>query len=62
MKIILLFCLFYVSIFADSRYETKYDAIDIDEVLRNERLLNAYVNCLLDRYSCTKDGAELKSK
>ncbi|XP_030749781.1 ejaculatory bulb-specific protein 3-like [Sitophilus oryzae] len=41
-------------------YTTKYDNVDILEVLNNERLLKNYVNCLLDQGPCTSDGMELK--
>ncbi|CAD0203151.1 unnamed protein product [Chrysodeixis includens] len=43
-----------------STYTTKYDAIDLDEVLGNDRLLTGYVKCLLEEGPCTADGKELK--
>nr|AEE62514.1 unknown [Dendroctonus ponderosae] len=43
-----------------SQYTTKYDNVDINEVVHNERLLKNYVNCLLDRGPCSPDGLELK--
>uniref|UniRef100_A0A1V1WC32 Chemosensory protein 3 n=1 Tax=Mythimna separata TaxID=271217 RepID=A0A1V1WC32_MYTSE len=43
-----------------STYTTKYDGIDLDEILNNERLLTGYVNCLMDNGPCTADGKELK--
>nr|WJJ63300.1 chemosensory protein 15 [Pachyrhinus yasumatsui] len=42
------------------KYTTKYDNIDIHDVIKNERLLKNYVNCLLEKGSCTPDGLELK--
>lgn len=42
-------------------YETKYDGIDLDEILKSERLLNNYVKCLMTEGPCTPDGYELKS-
>lgn len=42
-------------------YESKYDNIDLDEVLTNERLLKNYVNCLMSEGPCSPDGQELKS-
>nr|CAH7747822.1 unnamed protein product [Callosobruchus chinensis] len=42
------------------QYTTKYDNIDLDRILSNERLLKNYMNCLMDRGRCTKDAAELK--
>jgi len=44
------------------QYTTKFDNVDVDGVINNERLLNGYVGCLLDRNPCTPDAAELKSK
>lgn len=44
------------------KYTTKYDNFDVDSVINNRRLLENYVNCILDKGKCTKEGAELKSK
>lgn len=41
-------------------YTTKYDGIDLDEVLKSDRLFNNYYKCLLDKGKCTPDGSELK--
>jgi hypothetical protein len=46
---------------ADS-YATTWDNINLDDILNNNRLLSAYVNCLLDRGKCTADAAALKRK
>lgn len=43
-------------------YTNKYDNIDIDAVIANERLLKNYIGCLLENNPCTPDGKELKSK
>lgn len=43
-------------------YETKYDNIDLDELLKNDRLRKNYVKCLLNQGPCTPDAQELKSK
>ncbi|XP_063540193.1 ejaculatory bulb-specific protein 3-like [Cydia strobilella] len=45
---------------AEDQYTTKYDGIDLDEILASSRLLTGYVNCLLDLRPCTPDGKELK--
>lgn len=42
-------------------YETKYDNIDLDELLKNDRLRKNYVKCLLNQGPCTPDAQELKS-
>lgn len=46
----------------DSKYTTKYDNIDLDQILKNDRLMKNYVDCLLEKGRCTPDGQELKSK
>ncbi|KOC61899.1 Ejaculatory bulb-specific protein 3 [Habropoda laboriosa] len=45
---------------SEEKYTTKYDDVNIDAVLNSERLLNAYVNCLMNRGACAPDAAELK--
>ncbi|XP_049877085.1 ejaculatory bulb-specific protein 3-like [Pectinophora gossypiella] len=42
------------------KYTTRYDGINLDEILESDRLLTGYVNCLLDLGPCTPDGKELK--
>ncbi|XP_046750536.1 allergen Tha p 1-like isoform X2 [Diprion similis] len=42
-------------------YTTKYDNVDLDQILRSDRLLKNYVNCLLEIGNCTPDGKELKT-
>lgn len=61
ITIILLVTIFVVS-FAQDKYTTKYDNIDLDEIIGNKRLLKNYVNCLLETGTCTPDGQELKRK
>ncbi|XP_049963356.1 allergen Tha p 1-like isoform X2 [Schistocerca serialis cubense] len=48
---------------AAAAYTTKYDNIDLDDVLHNDRLLKKYHECLLSDSdaSCTPDGKELKA-
>lgn len=47
---------------AVEKYTTKYDNIDVDTIVSSRRLLQNYVNCLLDKGPCTPEGKELKSK
>lgn len=42
------------------KYTTKYDNINLSEILENDRLFNNYYKCLLDQGPCTPDGQELK--
>nr|QYL00059.1 CSP2 [Eupeodes corollae] len=45
---------------ARETYDTKFDNIDIDEILGSERLLKNYVNCLAREGPCTTDGKMLQ--
>lgn len=44
----------------EPRYTTKYDSIDLDQILKSDRLFNNYFKCLMDKGKCTPDGSELK--
>lgn len=43
-------------------YTTRFDNVDIEMVIKNERLLKNYIGCMLDRNSCTSDASEMKSR
>ncbi|XP_050542614.1 ejaculatory bulb-specific protein 3-like [Daktulosphaira vitifoliae] len=45
---------------APSKYTTKFDNINTDDILNNDRLLNNYFKCLMDQGKCTPEGEELK--
>lgn len=66
MKFALVFLLVivgYVSARPDM-YTNKYDNIDVDQILNNDRLLKRYTDCLLDKPDarCPPEALELKSK
>ncbi|XP_044746305.1 ejaculatory bulb-specific protein 3-like [Coccinella septempunctata] len=44
-----------------STYTDKFDKVDLDALVKNERLFKTYVNCLLDKGPCQPDGLELKT-
>lgn len=44
----------------EEKYTTKYDGVDVDEILKSDRLFKNYFNCLMDKGKCTPDGSELK--
>jgi len=46
----------------NDKYTTRYDSIDVEAILKSERLLRNYFNCLMDKGSCTREGLELKSE
>ena len=43
-----------------TQYTTKYDNVNLDEILNNERLYKKYFDCLANKGKCTPDGKELK--
>ena len=42
------------------QYTTKYDGVNLEEILKSDRLLNNYFKCLMETGKCTPDGNELK--
>ncbi|CAG9763970.1 unnamed protein product [Ceutorhynchus assimilis] len=44
----------------EEKYTTKYDNVNIDQIIQNDRLMRSYVDCCLGKKKCTKDGEELK--
>ncbi|CAG9762017.1 unnamed protein product [Ceutorhynchus assimilis] len=45
---------------AQNPYTTKYDNVDVDKILKNDRVLTNYIKCLMDEGPCTPEGRELK--
>jgi len=45
-----------------SSYPTRYDYIDIEAVMNNERIIKILFNCVMNQGPCTREGLELKSK
>jgi len=43
-------------------YSDSYNNIDVDAIINSDRLLNQYMNCILDKGPCTADGRSLKRK
>lgn len=40
----------------------RYNNLNVDQILSNERLVTNYVECLLSRKPCTPEGKDLKRK
>lgn len=40
----------------------KYENVNIETILSNDRVITNYIKCLLDQGNCTKEGRDLKSK
>ena len=60
MKYLLVLCAFFVVAFAQEQYSDKYDNLDVDEIMGNERLFAGYSDCILDKGPCTAEGKDLK--
>ncbi|KAF5301390.1 hypothetical protein FQA39_LY10788 [Lamprigera yunnana] len=60
VSIIVLICVGFVNSLPQNKYTTKYDNINVDEILQNHRVLSNYVKCLLDEGPCTAEGRELR--
>ncbi|XP_050542607.1 uncharacterized protein LOC126906241 [Daktulosphaira vitifoliae] len=43
-----------------SPYPTRYDYIDVETVMNNERIVKALFNCVMEKGPCTREGLELK--
>nr|QNL14938.1 chemosensory protein 1 [Aulacocentrum confusum] len=41
-------------------YMTRWDKVNLDEILESKRLLQHYFNCLMNKGPCPPDGQELK--
>lgn len=48
-------------VLAENKYTNKYDNVDIDKILNNDRVLTNYIRCLMEEGPCTPEGRELKS-
>lgn len=59
MKSLLVLSLVVAIAYCANPYD-KYKNVDVDQILRNNRLLDNYLKCLLDLGRCTSDGNELK--
>lgn len=62
MKVALLTLCFALGVLAQDMYENANDNFDISEVLGNERLLNSYAKCLLNKGPCTPEVKQVKGK
>lgn len=61
MKFLVIFALVIVGALAQApKYTTKYDGVNLEEILKSDRLLNNYFKCLMETGKCTPDGNELK--
>ncbi|KXJ74805.1 hypothetical protein RP20_CCG017534 [Aedes albopictus] len=60
MKLFVTVLVLIAAVAAQEFYTTKFDNIDVDEILKSDRLFKNYFQCLLDEGRCTPEGNELK--
>lgn len=58
---LIVFTLFVCATVAQD-YAKKYENVNIETILSNDRVITNYINCLLEKGACTREGRELKSK
>ncbi|XP_023018664.1 ejaculatory bulb-specific protein 3 [Leptinotarsa decemlineata] len=56
---LVLFCVLAV-VAAQNGYNSKYNNVDVDKILKNDRVLTNYVKCLMEEGPCTPEGRELR--
>ncbi|KAI4489898.1 hypothetical protein M0804_004080 [Polistes exclamans] len=59
-RYLILLALLVTVVYAADKYPSKYDDFDVDKILRNDRVLNNYIRCILGEGSCTSEGREIK--
>nr|ACZ58021.1 chemosensory protein 2 [Adelphocoris lineolatus] len=60
MKVAVLVLLCVGAALSAEVYTSKYDNIDVDKILSNDRILTRYIKCLMEEGNCTNEGKELK--
>nr|ABM55580.1 OS-D-like protein [Maconellicoccus hirsutus] len=45
---------------SQTQYTTRYDNINLEEILSSKRLVNNYVQCLVNGKPCSPEGLELR--
>ncbi|CAH1111223.1 unnamed protein product [Psylliodes chrysocephalus] len=57
---VFLFASIFVYVCGQNKYNNKYDNVDVDRILKNDRVLTNYIKCLMEEGPCTAEGRELK--
>lgn len=61
MKSVLLFCIISVALVAVNAQFSRLANFDVNMLLKNDRILNNYMKCILDKGPCTNEGRDLKN-
>nr|CAI5821722.1 unnamed protein product [Callosobruchus analis] len=63
MKCVILLVVLSVSyVLGADKSPTVLDDTNLDEILKNDRLVRQYIDCVEDKKPCTKQGQELKAR
>nr|ARO50012.1 chemosensory protein 8 [Daktulosphaira vitifoliae] len=46
---------------ASGKYVSSYDHLDVGHLLKNDKLVTAYIKCFMDEGPCTKEGKQVKN-
>nr|WJJ63298.1 chemosensory protein 13 [Pachyrhinus yasumatsui] len=57
---VLIFGFLAVVLAGENGYSSRYDNVDIDKILNNDRVLSNYIKCLMEEGPCTPEGKELR--
>ncbi|XP_050513905.1 ejaculatory bulb-specific protein 3-like [Diabrotica virgifera virgifera] len=57
---VLVFAAVLAVVYGQNKYTNKYDNVDVDMILKNERVLTNYIKCMMEEGPCTAEGRELK--
>lgn len=57
-----IFLAFAVAVVAAQKYSSRYDNLDVDTILANDRILTSYIKCIISKGPCTAEGRDLKGK
>ncbi|XP_044263393.1 ejaculatory bulb-specific protein 3-like [Tribolium madens] len=60
IAIAVLFALAFINTYVSSQEYLVPQNIDVDEILKNDRLTRNYLDCVLGKGKCTPEGEELK--
>ncbi|XP_050306112.1 ejaculatory bulb-specific protein 3-like [Anthonomus grandis grandis] len=60
MKLFLVIFMVQIVLSVGQKYTSRYDNLNIDQVLSNKRVLGNYIKCILDEGPCTAEGRELR--
>ncbi|CAG9563959.1 unnamed protein product [Danaus chrysippus] len=60
MKVVIILATLVTVVLTQEKYSSDLDNFNIDELLENDRLLEAYGKCLVYRGPCTSQGKEFR--